>query len=232
MKIEGLPPEERYCYRHLGDVSKRLYHEMLGNFLQFDLSYTYLEDKETVDAYAALEAIRWDYPELFFIQGLLTVGKTEEDLDEEYHVDEDGTVTTTFSIFYTREEVEDILARLDAIYHTFDGITDPFELELSVYRYAIENFEYEDHEEELSEKELDELFTLAGLVKRGRGVCTAYTRFIQYILGRRGILAVPIVQYLTPEKDDDGHAWLAVRIDGEFYHLDATFDEGDEKDPE
>lgn len=232
MHNEGLPPEERYRYRRLTDAAKRIYLKMVQNFLRFDLSYTYREYQEVIDAAAAFEAIRWDYPEFFFVHGVLDVGRTEENIDEYYRVDEDGFVTTTLGVFYDREEVEDVLARLDAIYHTFDGITDPFELELAAYRYAIDNFEYEDHEEELSEKELDEIFTLAGLVKRGRGVCAAYTRFIQYILQKRGIPAVPILQNNERGNDESSHAWLAVMIDGEYYHLDVTFDEGDEKDPE
>ena len=231
MLREGLPPEERYYYRHLGDVAKRLYLEMLERFFRLDLSYSYRATVELMDSGDAFEAIRWDYPELFFIQRSIGVGQTDENFDEYYKVDEDGTVTATLGIYYTKEEILEILEGLDAVYHEFDGITDPFELELAAYRYAIEHFEYAHEYRELAGRELDEVYTLAGLIRNRRGVCAAYTRFIQYILGRRGIPAVPILQALERGNGESGHAWLAVMIDGEYYHLDATFDDGDEENP-
>ena len=232
MHYEGLPPEERYYYRHLDPLARTLYLRILENYLRLDFSYSYRGDEERLASFRAFEAIRWDYPELFPIQMTLGVGITVENVDEYYREDEDGTVTTTHGVYYTREETQSILERLDAVYHEFDGITDPFELELAAYRYAIENFEYEHEHESLEGKAQDEIFTLAGLMKNGRGVCAAYARFIQYILGRRGIPAVPIIQNNERGNDESGHAWLAVMIDGEYYHLDVTFDEGDEKDPE
>lgn len=231
MQIEGLPPEERYYYRHLNKNAKRLYLEMLEGFFRLDLSYSYRATAELMDSGDAFEAIRWDYPELFWIQRSIGVGQTDENFDEYYRVDEDGTVTATLGIYYTREEILEILARLDAVYHEFDGIADAFELELAAYRYAIEHFEYAHEYRALEGRELDEVYTLAGLMRNGRGVCTAYTRFIQYILGRRGIPAVPILQALERGNGESGHAWLAVMIDGEYYHLDATFDDGGEENP-
>ena len=186
MRHEGLLPEERYYYRHLGENAKRLYLEMLEGFFRLELSYSYRATVELLDSGDAFEAIRWDYPELFFIQRSIGVGETDENFDDYYRMDEDGTVTATLGIYYTKEEIREILARLDAVYHEFDGITDPFELELAAYRYAIENFEYADEYRELEGRSLDEVYTLAGLMRNGRGVCTAYTRFIQYILSRRG----------------------------------------------
>ncbi|MBO7292741.1 MAG: hypothetical protein J6V07_02265, partial [Clostridia bacterium] len=231
MLHEGLPPEERYYYRHLNENARRLYLEMLRGFLRLELSYSYRQTVELMDSGDAFEAIRWDYPELFWIQRSIGVGQTDENFDEYYRVAEDGTVTATLGIYYTKEEILEILTRLDSVYHEFDGITDPFELELAAYRYAIEHFEYAHEHRALSGKDQDEVHTLAGLMRNGRGVCSAYTRFIQYILGRRGIPAVAILQAIQKGNDESGHAWLAVMIDGEYYHLDATFDDGDEDNP-
>ena len=232
MHYEGLPPEERYYYNHLDPLARTLYLRILENYLRLDFSYSYRGDEERFASFRAFEAIRWDYPELFPIQMTLGVGMTEENCEEYLRVAEDGTEVVTDKTYYTREEAEGLLAKLDAIYHSFDEITDPFELELAAYTYAIENFEYAHEHNEFTGKEFDEFFTVAGLMRNGRGVCAAYSRFIQYILGRRGIPAVPILQNTERGNDDTGHAWLAVRIDGEYYHLDVTYDEGDEKDPE
>ena len=162
----------------------------------------------------------------------LAVGVTEENSEEYLKISEDGTETIIEKTYYTREEAEWLLAKLDAVYHSFDEISDPFELELAAYTYAIENFEYAREHNDFTGKEFDEFFTVAGLMRNGRGVCAAYARFIQYILQRRGIPAVQILQNTEEGNDDTGHAWLAVMIDGEYYHLDVTYDEGDEKDPD
>ena len=232
MLHEGLPPEERYYYKHLDPLARVLYLRIIENYLRLDFSYSYRGDEERYASFRAFEAIRWDYPELFPIQMTLAVGVTEENCEEYLRVAEDGTETIIERTYYTREEAEGLLAKLDAIYHSFDEITDPFELELAAYTYAIENFEYAYENRDFVDKEFDEFFTVAGLMRNGRGVCAAYTRFIQYILQRRGIPAVAICQNTERGNDDTAHAWLAVMIDGEYYHLDATFDEGNEKDPE
>ena len=136
---------------------------------------------------------------------------------------------------YTPEEIADLNARLDEILHRFDGIDDPFLLELAVHQFVTRSYDYADEVDELTGRDGREVFTVAGLLRRGRGVCAALAAMVQFVLQRRGI---PAVYLVAPAKSEEGedegmtHAWLAVQIEGEWYHLDVTFDEADTLDPE
>ncbi len=226
MMYEGLPIEEHYFYSHLDELAKTCYRKMLTSFLNFDLTYTYRGEEEEHAYYRAFDAIREDYPETFPIQGDLMIGLTEENSEDFLREHEDGSITRSYGSYYTREEYFELLGELDAIYHSFDGITDPFELELAVYHYTLEHFSYEHDYKVLTGQAKDEMHTVVGFLREGRGVCQAYTRFMQYILQRRGI---PVVPYTDLEGD---HIWLVVKIDGEYYHVEATWDDGHEDDPD
>lgn len=217
--------DARYHYSLLPEWERSYYRTVIERLAKFEFILPLPEDIR-VNAYDVFEAIRWDFPEFFHI----SVG------DLCLHTDEEDTLCLRVDggITYTREEFDALNAQLDGILRGFDGIDDPFEIELAAYEYAIRSFEYEHDEGSLSEHEFQEIFTVVGLLRRGRAVCGAFTRFVQFILQQRGILAANIVTLGMADEGEEAkyHSWLAVRIDGEFYHLDVTFDEGDEKDPE
>ena len=59
----------------------------------------------------------------------------------------------------------------------------------------------------------------------GTGVCSAYSRAMQYLCDTAGI-ACSVVQGRAVGSDGwTGHAWNQVRVDGDWYHLDVTFDD-------
>ncbi len=66
-----------------------------------------------------------------------------------------------------------------------------------------------------------------GALVRGKAVCEGYARAFQYLLYQSGI------QCLIAEGESvnpftglsEGHAWNVVRIDGQYYHVDPTWDD-------
>lgn len=77
------------------------------------------------------------------------------------------------------------------------------------------------------------------LVENSRGeanhaVCDGYSAAFQYLLGKAGIKATPVYGFgndtsevdKSPEK---AHAWSMVCLDGEWYEVDSTWDDLDEK---
>ena len=70
--------------------------------------------------------------------------------------------------------------------------------------------------------------TAYGSLGNGEAICAGYARGLQYLLYKAGIVST----YTTGEtKDDSGnviyHAWLLVRIDGEYYFCDPTWADQD-----
>ena len=66
-----------------------------------------------------------------------------------------------------------------------------------------------------------------GALVEGRALCEGYAKAYQYLLHKAGIEA----EFVTGKAGGISHAWLLVKIDGEYYYSDVTWDdplEGDE----
>ena len=231
--------EARYYYTTLNDEEKRLYLFMLDCFLkhQYKFRYTMFPDfipqgdalpafihgmEEYSDVCKVYNAVIWDCPELYYISC-----SDFEFKEEGYFQFGSGNGE------YTNEEIEEIDKRLDEIYHKFDSITDDFELEVAVHDYILDKYDYEFEDGELNGRSKEEIFTVVGMIKTGEAVCAAFSRMAQYIFQRRGIPTVNIIA-MAGEDDEEKelHSWLAVKIKGNYYHVDITFDESSEKDSE
>lgn len=81
--------------------------------------------------------------------------------------------------------------------------------ELALYRYITENTDY-DFESLKSGSRTDMYTTLI----EGKAICYNYAAALKYLLNRVGIEAHTV--------SNIAHAWNIVKIDGEYYHLDAT----------
>lgn len=242
--MQDLHLDTRYHYSLLDEQEKALYLRMVECFFGRAMRIRMEPEEVGTDIYKVFEAIRCDFPELFVVSYadiVLTVPEEEEDpygpIFWEYAL-VNGTV-------YTEEEYNEIEKKLAAFLHLFDGIDDPFELEVAVYDYVIEHFAYAYHalprQDEIDAGKAEsteladmEIFTVAGPLKTGYGVCAAYARLVQFVLQQHG---VPVAYISAPSMGDEGevntsvyHAWLAVKLDGEYYHLDVTFDDTDGND--
>ena len=99
-----------------------------------------------------------------------------------------------------------------------DGLSD-YEKTKKIYAFVIEKMEY------VSTDQIKE-HSIKGFVE-GQGVCQAYAVAINYLLERANVESRYIIgdiktNYIT---DFTGHAWNMVKLDGLWYHLDATWDD-------
>lgn len=62
-------------------------------------------------------------------------------------------------------------------------------------------------------------YTAYGALVRGTAVCQGYSTAFQMILEKVGIPCVTVVS------DEMKHAWNMVQVDGEWYHVDTTWDD-------
>ncbi|MBO5312784.1 MAG: transglutaminase domain-containing protein [Clostridia bacterium] len=226
--------ETRYYYSTLTFDEKELYRFMVLCYLDIEpvFNYAYSEDiipktkkaqslptfiydiENPVEIAKVFEAIIWDWPELYYV--------TREALS---FVPPTSIVIADGKLQYTKREIKQINKRLEEIIHIFDGIEDPFELELAVHDYILKSFDYDDTDR-YEGREDDEMFTVVSLVKKGKGVCAALTRMAQLILQRHGIpVANIIADSIGPDGSRELHSWLAVKIGDSYYHLDITANE-------
>lgn len=64
-----------------------------------------------------------------------------------------------------------------------------------------------------------------GAIVEGQSVCEGYAEAFQYLLEREGIHSFIVTGYGYSSGSWGSHAWNYVRIDGEFYHVDLTWDD-------
>ena len=243
MTKEDLRLDLRYYYTTLNESEKGFYEVMAQSFFErkykiifgmfpecapqggeFDEMprYFYGYD-EFVDFSKVYDAVIWDFPELFYVSN----NKMRYDA-EGYYMEFGGSPND-----YTDQEIDEINAWLDKFYHKFDHITDDFELEVAVHDYILNCFEYEYEDDKLEGRSFEEIYTVVGFMKTNEGVCAAFARLMHYVLSRRGI---PVANIIANVFNEDGslgelHSWLAVKLGGNYYHVDITFNESDSKTP-
>lgn len=67
----------------------------------------------------------------------------------------------------------------------------------------------------------DVSYTAYGPLKYGTSVCAGYAKAYEALLKSAGMEA----EYVTGDTDRGGHAWNIVKVDGEWYHVDVTWDD-------
>ena len=64
-----------------------------------------------------------------------------------------------------------------------------------------------------------------GALVEGKAVCEGYAESLQYLLQRAGIQSVEVFGYGITANGGENHAWNIVRIEGEYYLIDLTWDD-------
>mgnify|MGYP001369228615 CR=1 FL=1 len=99
------------------------------------------------------------------------------------------------------------------------GMTD-YEKELVLHDYLVGNCKYDRSVYDMSDVPW-ESFSAYGALCLGTAVCEGYAKAMKLLLNRAGIEC----HIVTGESNGENHAWNIVKIDGETYHLDATYND-------
>ena len=148
-------------------------------------------------------------------------------------VDDRRTIGLTYT--YTEEQQREIVEFIDQAYlDMFEEILelDMTDLEkvLAVHDYFASHIEYDYDYIDAMDLE-DERFhypeiEIYDALQTGRGVCHSYTYLCEFALQQLDIDCLRLTAEI--EGTDEGHMWLAVRLDGEWYHVDPTWDRDDD----
>lgn len=93
----------------------------------------------------------------------------------------------------------------------------------AVFRYIVSHTEYDWSEGRSADFSSVNAHTLAGVFLDGKAVCEGYASAAQYLLQCAGVLAFKITGSATSTTASGPHAWLLVRINGDYYHFDPTW---------
>ena len=206
-----------YYYVHLSDQEKGVY-QVLYTCLKEHTDTCDVSQITNQQINRAYKSIIFDHPEIFYVDG--------------YQLEQfTGDPIITFRPNYTKtvEEIPEIQARIDQyakdILKTADR-SSTFGAVRSIYDYVITHTQYNVTASELS--------NLCSVVINGEAVCDGYSKAIMYFCNLYGIDCIVVPGYIR--STGTSHLWNAVKIDGMWYFLDATWGdedfENDQRTPE
>ena len=209
-----------FYYSRLTATQKRAYDALLEAIRNHDES-TSISGCTFEEMVKVSDAVAFDHPELFWYKKFKMCGS---EIILEYGA--------------SAEECEVLQRRMDEVIPKYlDGITDSmsaYDVALRLHVKLISSVDYdtlalnkESTEDESDKGKIDYLRTICGVFLNGKAVCEGYARAMQYLLQKCGVESAEAAGYVRKEtgERDGGHAWNIIKVDGDYYYLDTTWDD-------
>lgn len=204
-----------YYYNQLNKEQKKVYYAMKEGMLKMQDSFPVLKlsNKELSDIYFM---IRMDCPEIFY------------SVKFSYRYYPDSTMVEfvpeyLFTKDKIREHRQAMQSRVKKLARQAEKL-DEKGRELFIHDFIVNNVKYDKLKKEYSHE-------IIGALGNGVAVCEGIAKAVKLLCDELGIWCIVALSEANPEKGIKyRHAWNVVRIDGTYYHLDATFDNTLSKD--
>lgn len=161
--------------------------------------------------------LRCDHPEIFWIETLEVCG---DEIIYVYGADS--------------EETARIKAKIDAVVSKYlaevNDSMSAYDVALHFHTKLINSLDYEmlfsSLDEETDRVGIDYIRTICGPFLTGKAVCAGYAYAFQYLMQKCGIECTKISGDAVNEDGvNEKHAWNLIKIDGEYYYTDVTWDD-------
>ncbi len=230
-KIEIRTPErETYSYKALSAEEKQIYSAAYTTLCSFENEFEIrgVDYELYFDIYGdALTALLNDCPEFFWLSGNV-------EANAEYQVGSDkGNVKISMGVYdyWKGKNLSDAAGELEAavkeIVSTAKDFSTDFERVKYVHDTIILNTEYDTESFELGDRADAEAKAMSntayGALAGEKVLCGGYAKAFSIIMHELGYEC----EYITGTADGGAHAWNLVKLDGEYYHIDLTWDDLD-----
>lgn len=229
MKLSELTEEERYDSKYYQPLHTKTRQRQLNSMagtaytLENEIINGLRQRKESIDVQdfqlhandisTCYYQILNNYPEFFFVASRFR-----------YMQKDNGEVISILPVYAMDEQETKIItgqmnaAAAKATANITDDMTD-YEKALLVHDWLAVYCEY-DYERYLSNSIPAESHTAYGALTKQLAVCDGYSKAYQYIMQNK--LGIPC--YLTSSSEIN-HAWNIILINGQYYHVDVTWDD-------
>lgn len=203
---------QEYYFKQLNEEEQRVYRELLKGIRTREKDfYLTLSQDDSIDR--CYHAVLKDHPEIFWVHNHEKIYKTTYS-DSDY-------CTFTPGYIYTESEISEIQNAMEAGFQEVSSLipadASDYEKVRIVYTYVIDNTQYQASDDDQS---------IAGVFWKKEAVCAGYAGAVQYLLERIGVSCIYVDG--STQGSTEGHAWNIVKLDGEYYYVDAT--NGDQPD--
>ena len=224
---KAVAESEYYQLSCMNATEKELYKRLNTSALNFENTTNAADLNLTVsEATSVMKRFVADHPQYFWISNKVSVTyMVGSDKAEECILKySDGTVTDNLSdktadrnvIKTKKAKVE---AKAKEIISKIDSKASDYEKELQIHDYLANNLKYDKAAEKqpMVNDTLKSSFDIYGALIEKKAICEGYTKSFQYLCYLVGINANQVV--------GKGHMWNVVKIGGEWYQVDLTWDD-------
>ncbi len=198
-----------YYYDQMNKTQQSAYHAMLTGLTALSPAFSVprLEGRELGDIFLKL---RLDHPEIFY-----AVRFSYRFYPQASHVE--LVPEYLFDKSKVQEHQKAMAARLQKLARPAQSLSD-WEKERYVHDFICQNVRYDKLKKPYSHE-------IIGPLGQGVGVCEGIAKTVKALCDALGLWCIVVLSEANPEQGIKyRHAWNVVRLEGEYYHLDATFD--------
>ena len=200
---------EAYYYQHMSKQQQAAYHSLLKGIHALE-SEILLPKLEAEALYQVFFQMRLDHPEVFWLTGY----------KYRYYKDSPNLIFVPEYLFEkekVKEHQKAMKARVEKLVRPAKDFTE-WEKEKYVHDFICKNVQYDKLKKAYSHE-------IIGPLGQGVGVCEGIAKAVKVLLDALGVWCVIAICGNNPDKGIKyRHTWNIVRINGEYYHLDVTFD--------
>lgn len=207
---EGLTFDEAFYpyYGMLDENQKSLYRQIYANTQAVNGSFNPIVQVTMEELRKVFMAVFNDHPDLFWLESAYRgrfdrSGKCVE-------------IMLQFNSLVDRLDAakSEFIANAEEILSVADGMSTDYEVEVYIHNALLERITY-DVGASLNQSAYSALVN-------DRTVCAGYARAFQYLMIQMGIPCYYCTGYAG-----ENHAWNIVRLDGEYYNVDVTWDDSE-----
>ena len=199
--------DEFYFYRStLSGTNKQAYDQIYAALYNGVQSVNLSVSVSTSDICDVVYSVYYDHPELFWVDSSLSYSYNYSNVVTSVTVNFNGTAN---DLSGSQQRFESAIAPLLSTARTLSNDIDKVKL---VHDYLTNTIDY------TSGSQYNQ--SAYSAIVNGKTVCAGYAHAFQYCMQKLGIPAAYIVGYAG-----EAHAWNILKLDGEYYCMDVTWDD-------
>ncbi len=204
---------ERTDYPHLNNRQKAIYRALDDAVYKMQTGYISVGSCTTSDIDLVYHALRNDRPEYFWLPNTYLIKSSEQNTEICFAKTEADWPCSKAERSKAEKNIKILLT---GFVSSLDNDLSEYELELKAHDWLTERVSY-DKNAMASPKNNHCAWNIDGAFLNSLAVCEGYSRAMQVLLFSVGIECGIVVG-----ETNEAHMWNTVKIDGKWYHLDAT----------
>lgn len=200
---------QEYYFQQMNKAQQAAYRQMMDGFgnISAEFPVLKLENKELSDIFFRL---RLDHPLLFYVCGF------------HYRFTEDSRYVQMIPDYmFEKKKIQEhqkaLEGRITRLVRQAEKL-DAEEKEKYIHDFICANVTYDKLKKQYSHE-------IIGPLQQGVGVCEGIAKTVKILCDRMNLECIIAVSKADPEKGVMyRHAWNVIKLNGQWYHLDATFD--------